>query len=67
MVVKEQTSESIAKAIEALEEMPVSERSTMGLKARMVAEKYSQPYLVDELIKVLKYVETHRENGGDSL
>jgi glycosyltransferase involved in cell wall biosynthesis len=56
IVVKEQTSENIAVAIQQLFEMPNNEIDEMGKRARNVAEMYDQPTLVDQLSEILDIV-----------
>lgn len=57
IVVKEQTGNNIAVAIQSLYEMPCELLEQLGKRARMVAEEYDQPVIVDWLLSVLNYVE----------
>lgn len=56
IVTKNQTPKAFADAVEKLFNMPESELIDMGKRARIAAEEYDQPMLVDKLTKVMDYV-----------
>lgn len=58
IVVKEQTGNNIAAAIQTLCEKLKPQLSEMGQRSRTVAEMYDQPKLVDKLCTVIEFV-TH--------
>jgi len=55
IVVKNQTGNNIAKTVKTLYEMPKSQLLMMGERARIVAEMYDQPKIVDILCKVIEF------------
>ncbi len=57
IVTDNQTPKAFADAVEKLYNMTEKELSEMGTRARKAAEAYDQPILVDQLCKVLDFVE----------
>ena len=56
LVTADQSAEEFANTVEIMYKMPEEKLIEMGKNARFTAEKYDQPILADQVVKVISYV-----------